>query len=191
LTIHHGVDPAFSRSGGTGQESLVLCVSTLRAHKNLDRLIHAFARSQPGKRLVIVGTRGPSFADLQKIIDHLGLGYTVELTGWIPHEQLLDLYRRASAIVYPSLFEGFGLPVLEGLASGIPVACSDIPPLREIAGDAAHFFDPRDVAAIANALDRICNDPQLRLDLAAMGPERARHFTWRRTAEATLEALTR
>jgi alpha-1,3-rhamnosyl/mannosyltransferase len=113
----------------------------------------------------------------------------VEITGWLPREDLLRLYERAQAFVYPSTFEGFGMPVLEALAAGIPVACSNIAPIKEVAGDAALFFDPSDEEAIATALDQILNDKPLRGKLAQAGPERARPFTWKRTAEQTLKVL--
>jgi len=99
------------------------------------------------------------------------------------------LYARAAACVIPSTFEGFGMPVLEALAAGIPTACSDIPPLRESAGDAALFFDPLDENAIAAALDRITEDELLRRALAQSGPQQARLFTWENTARKTLEIL--
>ena len=113
----------------------------------------------------------------------------MEIPGWIPREELMKLYARAQAFVYPSTFEGFGMPVLEAMAAGIPVACSDIPPLREVAGDAALFFDPLDETALAAALDRIMADDELRKRLAAGGPDHARPFTWQRTAEKTLAVL--
>jgi glycosyltransferase involved in cell wall biosynthesis len=115
---------------------------------------------------------------------------SVELTGWIPREELLQLYARAQAFVYPSTFEGFGMPVLEAMAAGIPVACSDIPPLHEVAGETALFFDPLNDAAIAAALDRIVADTELRAKLEKAGPERARAFTWERAARETLAQLT-
>ena len=102
----------------------------------------------------------------------------MQLTGWIPREELLKLYSRATAFIYPSTFEGFGMPVLEAMAAGLPVACSDIPPLREVAGEAALFFDPLSEDAIADALDRITSDQPLRKRLTAAGPSRAREFTW-------------
>jgi glycosyltransferase involved in cell wall biosynthesis len=82
------------------------------------------------------------------------------------------------------------MPVLEAMAAGIPTACADIPPLREVAGDTALFFDPLDDDAIAHALDRICTDEELRQKLSQAGPERARSFTWERTARMTLDAIT-
>jgi len=126
---------------------------------------------------------------IETVITELNLGDSVRLTGWIPREELYHLYEHASACVNPSTFEGFGMPVLEALAAGIPTACSDIPPLREIAGDAALFFDPLDEDAIAAGLDRIAGDEPLRGTLARSGPERARSFTWERTARKTLDTL--
>jgi glycosyltransferase involved in cell wall biosynthesis len=115
------------------------------------------------------------------------------LTGWIPREDLLRLYERAVAFVYPSTFEGFGMPVLEAMAAGIPVACSAIPPLEEVArsstGDAVLFFDPLDEDAIADALDRITSDEALRRELEIAGPRRAREFSWDRTAQLTAEEI--
>jgi alpha-1,3-rhamnosyl/mannosyltransferase len=101
----------------------------------------------------------------------------------------MRLYAGARAFIYPSTFEGFGMPVLEAMAAGIPVACSDIPPLREVAGDAALLFDPSDDDAVATALDRIASDETLRRELARAGPLRARAFTWDRAATATVQTI--
>src|SRR4029079_8234520 len=117
---------------------------------------------------------------VEALIAQLHLGDSVHLTGWIPREELYGLYARAAARVIPSTFEGVGMPVLEALAAGIPTACSDIPPLRESAGDAALFFDPLDEDAIDTAVDRVMNDAPLRERLGQAGPERARPFTWER-----------
>jgi glycosyltransferase involved in cell wall biosynthesis len=191
--VPHGVSPDFFGLDRSNIQPFLLCVSTLHPHKNLERLIRAHARSRQGMRLVLAGMRGFQTQAIEKLIAELGLKDAVELTGWLARPALLDLYRRAHAFVYPSTFEGFGMPVLEALAAGIPVACSDIPPLREVAGsgceEAALFFDALDEGAMAAALDRIAGDEDLRRKLAAAGPERARPFTWRRAAEATLAAL--
>ena len=187
--VLHGVEPEFFTLDRGQTEPFVLCVSTLHPHKNLERLIRAYARPKREWRLIIAGMRG-FFADfLIKLIAELGLEDSVKLTGWIPREELLQLYAGARAFVYPSTFEGFGMPVLEAMAAGIPVACSDIPPLREVAGEAALFFDPLNDDAIATALDRIVSDAELRARLETAGPERARAFTWERAARETLVAL--
>ena len=187
--VLHGVEPEFFLLDRTHTEPFVLCVSTLHPHKNLDRLIRAYARRKRDWRLIIAGLRG-FFADaLDGLIAELGVQDSVQLTGWIPREELLQLYARAQASVYPSTFEGFGMPVLEAMAAGIPVACSDIAPLREVAGDAALFFDPLSEDEIAGALERIVTDEALRGRLAEAGRERARSLTWERAARETLAAL--
>jgi glycosyltransferase involved in cell wall biosynthesis len=187
--VLHGVEPEFFALDRTRLEPFVLCVSTLHPHKNLDRLIRAYARQKRGWRLVIAGMRGFFAETLDALIRHLGVEDSVQLTGWIPREDLLRLYARAQAFVYPSTFEGFGMPVLEAMAAGIPVACSDIGPLREVAGSAALPFDPLSEDAIAAALGRIVDDRELREKLAAAGPERARRFSWELAARQTLLAL--
>jgi glycosyltransferase involved in cell wall biosynthesis len=121
--------------------------------------------------------------------EYLGLADAVEFPGWMPRQDLYDRYARAWAFVYPSLFEGFGLPVLEALAAGVPSACSSIEPLASLAGDAAVQFDPHDIAAMAAAMLRITDDPETRARLSAEGPRRASGFSWKATAEATLAAL--
>jgi len=187
--VLHGVEPEFFALDRSRTEPYVLCVSTLHPHKNLDRLIRAYARRKREWRLTIAGMRGFFAEDLDRLIAELGVGDSVRLTGWIPRQELLQLYARAQAFVYPSTFEGFGMPVLEAMAAGIPVACSDIAPLREVGGDAALFFDPLSEDAIASALDRITTDADLRARLTDAGPERARGFTWERAARETLAAL--
>src|SRR5580700_11249608 len=162
--IPHGVDQAFFALDRSKIEPYVLCVSTLHPHKNLERLIRAYARKQRDFKLVIAGMRGFHSAAVEALIAELGCGEehlsqtSVRVTGWIPRDELMRLYAGARAFIYPSTFEGFGMPVLEAMAAGIPVACSDIPPLREVAGDAALFFDPSDDGAVAAALDRIASD---------------------------------
>jgi len=187
--VLHGVEPDFFTLDRTRTEPFVLCVSTLHPHKNLDRLIRAYARKKREWRLTIAGMRGFYAEALEALIAESGVKDSVRLTGWIPRDELLQLYARAQAFVYPSTFEGFGMPVLEAMAAGIPVACSDISPLREVAGEAALFFDPMNEDAIAIALDRIVNDAPLRAQLQKSGPERARNFSWERAARETLRAL--
>ncbi len=194
--VPHGVEEIFfdlgqQRAAAILEPSL-LAVSTLHPHKNLDRLIRAFCefhRERPAFRLAIVGLRGFHAKTLERLIANLGLQETVHLTGWLSREGLLDLYRRAWAFIDPTLFEGFGMPVLEALAASIPTACSAIEPVRSVAGDAALLFDPQSEAAILDAMVRISTDNGLRARLAAAGPQRAKAFSWRRTAEQTLEVI--
>ncbi len=186
----HGVNPTFFHLDRSQTERFVLCVSTLHPHKNLDRLIRAYLRSDRADRLVLAGMRGFDAPRLETLIGRLGARDRVEVTGWLPRQELLHLYQRAHAFIFPSKFEGFGMPVLEALAAGIPVACSDIPPLREVAGSAALFFDPASEDQIAAAFGRITGDETLRAFLAAAGPERARSFSWDRSAALTHDAIT-
>ncbi len=186
-----GVDPKFFELVRR-PEPFLLSVSTLHPHKNLDRLLHVFAefrRERPEFRLVIAGLRGFDTAHLHALQHKLGLVEAVEFTGWIPREELYDLYARAFAFVYPSTFEGFGLPVLEALAAGVPTACSRIEPLASTAGDAALQFDPTDKTAMAHAIAQMVCDERLRAQLAAAGPKRAARFSWITTARVTLDAL--
>ena len=187
--IPHGVGQWFFACDRSRIEPYLLYVSTLHPHKNHERLLRAYARRHRPERLVLAGMQGLHARAVETLIAELNLGDSVQLTGWIPRNQLYRLYERASACVNPSTFEGFGMPVLEALAAGIPTACSDIQSLREIAGEAALFFDPLDEDAIAAALDRISGDELLRTTLARAGPKRARSFTWERTARKTLETL--
>jgi glycosyltransferase involved in cell wall biosynthesis len=192
-TIHSGVDPRFfPLAARRSPEPFLLAVSTLHPHKNLDGLLRAFAifrKLHPEYRLIVSGIHGFFSPQLHALRESLQLADSVEFPGWIPREDLYDLYRRATAFLYPSLFEGFGLPVLEALAAGVPTACSSIQPLNEIAGDAALKFDPRDHAAIAAAMRRLVEDQPLRAQLACAGPLRAAKFDWRTTARLMLEAF--
>ena len=195
-TVPLGVDRVFFEIGERREPAdppFLLAVSTLHPHKNLEGLLAAFdrfRRDRPRFRLVVVGLRGFEAERLEQARSGMGLAAAVEFTGWIPRERLYELYRTAFAFVYPSKFEGFGLPVLEALASGVPTACSDIPPLAEVAGDAALRFAPRDGAALLQAMVRVAEDAGLREELRAAGPRRAAQFTWEATARATLEALS-
>jgi glycosyltransferase involved in cell wall biosynthesis len=188
-----GVDPVFYEVGRRRKpEPFLLAASTLHPHKNLDGLLLAFAgfrKVHPEFRLIACGIRGFFTGPLEALRVSLGLQEAVAFPGWIPREDLYDLYARAWAFVYPSKFEGFGLPVPEAMAAGVPTACSDIEPLAGIAGDAALLFDPQDPEAMIRALLRIVEDGDLRARLAEAGPRRAAMFSWRATAQLTLEAL--
>jgi glycosyltransferase involved in cell wall biosynthesis len=188
-----GVDPVFfDLAQRRAPEAFLLAVSTLHPHKNLDGLLRAFAefhRERPEFRLTVCGLRGFFSGPLHDLREQLGLRDAVDFPGWIPRGELHDLYARAWAFVYPSLFEGFGIPVIEAMAAGVPTACSDIEPIASNVGDAALRFDPRDPAAVLAAMRRIVSDEVLRARLAEAGPRRASEFSWRKTAEITLETL--
>lgn len=194
--VPHGVEDAFfeiGRSRATPSlEPYFLCVSTLHPHKNLERLVRCFAsfhKHHPDFRLVLAGLHGFHTEALQSLIQELGIQSAIEITGWIPREDLYRLFRHAWAFFYPSTFEGFGMPVIEALAAGIPTGCSSIDPIRGIAADAALQFDPHDDAALARAMERLAGDDELRSYLAAAGPRRAQSFRWETAANETLRAL--
>jgi glycosyltransferase involved in cell wall biosynthesis len=188
-----GVDPAFFELARHRQpEPFLLAVSTLHPHKNLDGLLHAFAefrREHPEFRLVVCGIHGFFTEPLLALRDSLGLHDAVDFPGWIPREDLHSLFRRAWAFVYPSLFEGFGIPVVEALAAGLPTACSNVEPMHSIAGNVALQFDPKDRLAMVNALRKITGDVELRSHLQEAGPLRAALFSWSLTAAKTLKTL--
>lgn len=168
-----------------GGGRVVLCVSAALAHKNLPRLIEAFARLGSGledTRLVLVGHTGREHESLASLADRLGVGERVTLTGWVSDADLEGLYGLAACAVYPSLHEGFGLPVLEAMARDVPLACSTATSLPEVAGDAAELFDPLDPEAIATAVRRLLRDQQRASVLVARGRERVERFTWQRCA---------
>jgi glycosyltransferase involved in cell wall biosynthesis len=195
-TVLSGIDDDFRRLRWTPNEDApyLLTVSTLHPHKNLERLLQALAiarQSVPAMRLVLAGLKGFATEPVERAVSKLGLTAAVEITGWIPRAHLLDLFRGARAFIYPSLFEGFGLPVGEAMAAGIPVVCSDIPPLREVAGDAALRVDPYATDQLAAAMVRIWQDAELRARFTAAGRERAARFDWRETARGLIASMRR
>jgi glycosyltransferase involved in cell wall biosynthesis len=172
---------------------VALSLSAKRPHKNLLALIGALARIPEPERpaLVLPGYSTAHEAELSARVHALGLDEDVRLLGWLPQRELEGLWSIADAFVFPSLYEGFGLPVLEAMARGVPVACSDSSSLPEVAGDAALLFDPREEAQIAAALQRLVREPELAERLRARGRVRVRAFTWERTARATIDSYRR
>jgi glycosyltransferase involved in cell wall biosynthesis len=198
VVIHHGVDAAFFAIGKRRQMAReykphLLTVSTLHPHKNIARLLRAFQifrQSHPRHRLIVAGLKGNAARSLQSLARELELHDAVSFTGWIPRDRLYWLFETASAFIAPSLFEGFGLPIVEALAAGLPVACSAIPVFTEVAMDAALGFDPLSVESIVAAMERIIDDSEFQARAQSAGPERARQFDWAATAERTLRELT-
>lgn len=170
-------------------ENLVLASGQRRPHKNWERLIRALALVEEDvrPRLVITGARGDD--PLAPVVAETGTERWVELRGWVDDDELADLQRRARAMAFPTLAEGFGLPVLEAMSVGLPVLASDLPVLREVGGDAALWFDPLDLRSIAAALRVVATRPDVLSDLASAGLERARLFSWERVAQETLEVF--
>jgi glycosyltransferase involved in cell wall biosynthesis len=192
--VHLGVEEEFFHIAErrTRTEPFLLCTSTLHPHKNLEKLVRAFMRFRESHRefsLVITGVRGFFAEPLERLIAELGSGDAVKLTGWIDRGPLYQLFERAHGFVYPSTFEGFGLPVVEAMAAGIPLICSDIEPLRSITADAALRFDPADIDGLVTTMNRLTDDASLRETLSQVGRERAREFTWEACARGTLDAI--
>jgi glycosyltransferase involved in cell wall biosynthesis len=173
-----------------GERPVLLSLSAKRPHKNLLALIGALARLPAAERplLVLPGYATEHEHELRERARMLELDGDVRFPAWVSAEELEGLWSLARAFVFPSLYEGFGLPVLEAMARGVPVACSNASSLPEVADDAALLFDPHDEAAIATALQRLLSDHLLVGTLRARGLERARLFTWKRTARLTLES---
>jgi glycosyltransferase involved in cell wall biosynthesis len=178
---------------GLRDERLVLTVSAKRPHKNLERLIDAFARVTEADQAVLLmpGYATPFEAALERRAAAAGIADRVRFTGWLDDRALDALYRMAACFVFPSLAEGFGLPVLEAMRRGAPVACSRAGSLPEIAGGAARYFDPLDTPSIAAAISEVLTDRALAAQLVEDGHRRAELFTWERCAAGTLDVYDR
>jgi glycosyltransferase involved in cell wall biosynthesis len=175
-------------------EQLILHVGVLEPRKNMSRLVQTFkqivSRGFP-HHLVFVGRKGWMYGELFQTIRELGIADRVIFTGYVPGEELPLLFNAADLSVYPSLYEGFGLPVLEAMACGVPVVTSNISSMPEIAGDAGILVNPRDVNELADAMCRVLTDRALHDELAHKGRARSKLFTWERTARETLAVYER
>jgi glycosyltransferase involved in cell wall biosynthesis len=172
----------------------VLYISRLEhPGKNHVRLIHAFARLRAGggvpHTLVLAGSDWDRAEEVHRAAAECSCPEAIRFTGFMAGADLPDLYRAAAVFAFPSLYEGFGLPVLEAMASGVPVACSNTSSMPEVAGDAAVLFDPRDEAAIEAALRSLVLDEAVARSCAERGLQRSRQFTWAETAQRTLGVL--
>jgi glycosyltransferase involved in cell wall biosynthesis len=176
-----------------GSGPLALSVSAKRPHKNLPRLLEALALVPAEGRpmLVVPGYTTWHERALRDQAAQAGLQDHVRFLSWVPERDLEGLYAASACFVFPSLYEGFGLPVLEAMQRGLPVACSDRSSLPEVAGDVALMFDPEDARAIAAAMERLLTDGDLAARLRAAGRERAARFTWEAAAEGTVRSYHR
>ncbi len=163
-------------------DPFVLYAGNVKPHKNLERLIDAFQvvrkRGVDNLKLVLIGDDISRYAALRRAVHRHQLHQHVRFLGFVPEETLAVMYRLASVFVFPSLYEGFGLPPLEAMASGTPVVTSNLSSLPEVAGDAAMLVDPYDPEAIAGGVYRVLTDAALRHSMRARGIERARQFSW-------------
>jgi glycosyltransferase involved in cell wall biosynthesis len=187
LTTLPPARPSAAREG-----SYVLAVGTLSPRKGLDTLVRALAAIPDSSvRAVLAGPDDGCGDQLADLAERCGVAARVELAGRVDDIELAGLYRDAALLCYPSVAEGFGLPVLESLASGLPVVATDLPVLRELAGDAAVYVPVGDDEALAGAMLRVLQDDGHAAALRRAGPLRARTFTWDATAEATVAAYAR
>jgi glycosyltransferase involved in cell wall biosynthesis len=167
----------------------LLCVSNRKRHKNEFRIVRAFAQAGLASGIRLVFTGNPT-TELLDFIETHRLTPSVHFVGPVPEEKLPSLYRGAMALVFPSLYEGFGLPLLEAMACGTPVLTSNITAMPEVAGGAALLVDPTSVEQIETAMEQIINDTSLRSQLRERGLARAARFSWARTAARVQELLT-
>jgi alpha-1,3-rhamnosyl/mannosyltransferase len=201
--VLHGADPRYRPEAGDGDAQALrrhgldgpylLSVGTIEPRKNLPRLIEAFtslpAQARGEHRLALAGAVG--WGEDETLRAAAGGAGLVRPLGHVPEDDLPALYRGATALCYPSLREGFGLPVLEAMRSGTPVLTSAVSSLPEVAGDAAEYADPLSVGSIRDGLARLLSDPARRRELSALGLERGARFDRARTAAETLAILER
>ena len=198
--VHHGVDPvpevsapdlaAFRRRYRI-ERPFLLHVGAIQARKNILRLVEACEALDPEFDLVLAGSDGYGAAEIRARIAAGPARSRTRVLGYVTRPVIERLYRTASALAFPSLDEGFGLPVLEAMSAGLPVVTSNRSAPAEVAGEAALLVDPTDTAAIAAALRRVLADEALRHDLIRKGQERAAQFSWTRAAAETLDVYRR
>lgn len=178
---------------GLGARRVVLSVSAKRPHKNLLRLVEAVAGIPQERRpvLIVPGYPTPYEATIRERASELGALEDLRLLDWVSEPELEGLYALADVFAFPSLYEGFGLPVLEAMRRGVPVVCSDGGSLPEVAGEAAVLFDPHDVDGVRAALERVLVDSAHADAMRAAGRAQAARFTWEQTARATADSYER
>jgi glycosyltransferase involved in cell wall biosynthesis len=177
------------------ERGFVLYAGNIKPHKNLERLIDAFAEVRQGDfeelKLLIIGDEISKLPALRRAVHRHHLHKHVRFLGYVSDETLAILYRLAAVFVFPSLYEGFGLPPLEAMASGTPVVTSNVAALPEVTGDAAVLVDPLDTASIVRGVVRVLTEPQLAEALRRRGPLRAREFSWERSVAKTRDLYER
>ena len=172
------------------KQSYILYVGTLQPRKNLERLIEAFSLvKNKNLDLVIVGKRGWMFEEILEAPKKYGVSGRVKFLDSVSDEELPNLYRNALCFILPSLYEGFGLPILEAMKYGCPVLASNVSSLPEAGGDAALYFDPENTGDIARSLESIIQNSELRKDLIKKGYQQVKKFSWEKSAKETLKVL--
>jgi glycosyltransferase involved in cell wall biosynthesis len=183
--IPHGARPAPPQSGTIPRETIILSVGAIQRRKNIVRLIEAFEQTAPEWRLVLAGSFGFDSQEALQRIERGSRKRDIQVLGYVSDSELEDLYQRASLLAFPSLDEGFGMPILDAMARGVPVLTSNISAMPDVSGDAALLVDPTDVNAIADGLRRLSTDSELRDTLIVRGLARAKEFTWGKSVEST------
>jgi glycosyltransferase involved in cell wall biosynthesis len=183
--VHHGIT---AKSVSTvAREKVILHVGAIQRRKNLARLVDAFERVDPAWRLVLAGSNGYGADEIMRRIESSPARNRIVLPGYVSRTELASWYVRATIFAFPSLDEGFGMPVLEAMAAGVPVLTSNRSALPEVAGDAAILVDPEDKDTLAHALRNLTESEELRADLALRGRARAQKFSWTAAVERTWE----
>ena len=192
--VHHGIR-ALTPPGGafagtalpdkTARQKVILNVGAIQKRKNIARLVEAFEAVDPAWRLVLIGSSGYGAAQIHARIAASPARERISVLGYVTPEDLAAWYARAMVFAFPSLDEGFGMPVLEAMTAGTPVLTSTRSALPEVAGDAALLADPEDTGALVHALQSLTQDEELRARLARLGVERARLFSWEKAVDQT------
>jgi len=199
VVIYHGYNKQIYHTNIKAKRKIespyILFVGRIEERKNIRGLVTAFAllkkKSYSSLKLVLAGKQGYGYSQIKQFIDERlsNVRHDIIELGYVDEKQLPSLYFHASAFIFPSFYEGFGFPVIEAMASGCPVVCSDIAPLREIADDAALFFNPHDPKEMAQKLQQVIADQTLNRKMAAKGLKNAKRFSWEQCAKQTNEVL--
>ncbi|MBI1821794.1 MAG: glycosyltransferase family 4 protein [Nitrospirae bacterium] len=199
--IHLGVDPFYRpehhqeaffkirQKFKFEKEKYVLFAGTIEPRKNVKTLVQAFAKKENIRKthcLVLAGGAGWKYDELKELILKEKLGKEICVTGYISNDELRILYSHASCFVFPSIYEGFGMPPLEAMACGTPVICSNVSSLPEVVGEAAITLDPFDVDGFSDSIEKIINNKNLRKEMIEKGYQRVKQFSWEETARKTL-----
>jgi glycosyltransferase involved in cell wall biosynthesis len=183
--IPHGVRPVPPSTVSVNREQMILFIGAIQRRKNIARLVEAFEGIAPGWKLVLAGSLGFGAQAALERIEQSPRKNDIEVPGYVPEAELEDLYRRASIFAFPSLDEGFGMPLLDAMARGVPVLTSNVSAMPEVTGDAALLVDPSDVGSLYEGLWRLTTDPSLRRDLAQKGLKRSGEFSWEKAVRET------
>ncbi len=170
-----------------------LYVGRLEKKKNIYTLIEAFSiykeNNNSSEKLVLIGSAGHGYDEMKYMIEELGIEEDVIILGWVDEEDLAYIFNKAEVFIFPSLYEGFGIPVIQAMACGAPVLLSDIEVLREVAQEAALFFDCHNSSELSQKMELIQNDKKLKNDLIARGLLRCQNFSWKKCAKETLDVI--